>query len=125
MSYAALYNSPKKFHSLIPLLDIHHSSSSLCNTCSPSRHFLNPEEPKSPGKSRSSQKKKKKTWKMGIKDLLRYMKPFIEPIHIKKYAGKRVKTRHFPQNFQRIYPFFFNNFFYKIESHLLLISAFF
>ncbi|WKA08033.1 hypothetical protein VitviT2T_025795 [Vitis vinifera] len=27
---------------------------------------------------------------MGIKDLLRYMKPFIEPIHIKKYAGKRV-----------------------------------
>ena len=62
---------------------------------------------------------------MGIKDLLRYMKPFIEPIHIKKYAGKRVKTRHFPQNFQRIYPFFFNNFFYKIESHLLLISAFF
>ncbi|XVF50511.1 hypothetical protein PTKIN_Ptkin04bG0107000 [Pterospermum kingtungense] len=27
---------------------------------------------------------------MGIKDLLRFMKPFIEPIHIKKYAGKRV-----------------------------------
>ncbi|KAF4373590.1 hypothetical protein F8388_025284 [Cannabis sativa] len=28
--------------------------------------------------------------KMGIKDLLRFMKPYIEPIHIKKYAGKRV-----------------------------------
>ncbi|XP_039042252.1 uncharacterized protein LOC120181118 [Hibiscus syriacus] len=26
---------------------------------------------------------------MGIKGLLRFMKPFIEPIHIKKYAGKR------------------------------------
>ncbi|TYJ99023.1 exonuclease 1 [Cucumis melo var. makuwa] len=28
---------------------------------------------------------------MGIKDLLRFMKPYIEPIHIKKYAGERVK----------------------------------
>ncbi|CAL2262379.1 unnamed protein product [Prunus armeniaca] len=27
---------------------------------------------------------------MGIKDLLRFMKPYIAPIHIKKYAGKRV-----------------------------------
>ncbi|XP_050258721.1 exonuclease 1 isoform X1 [Quercus robur] len=27
---------------------------------------------------------------MGIKDLLRFLKPHIEPIHIKKYAGKRV-----------------------------------
>ncbi|TYH01565.1 hypothetical protein ES288_A09G068800v1 [Gossypium darwinii] len=27
---------------------------------------------------------------MGIKDLLRFMKPFIEPVLIKKYAGKRV-----------------------------------
>ncbi|XP_039031401.1 exonuclease 1-like [Hibiscus syriacus] len=27
---------------------------------------------------------------MGIKGLLRFMKPFIEPVHIKKYAGKRV-----------------------------------
>ncbi|KAE8701726.1 Proteasome subunit alpha type-6 [Hibiscus syriacus] len=27
---------------------------------------------------------------MGIKGLLKFMKPFIEPIHIKKYAGKRV-----------------------------------
>ncbi|XP_027923959.1 exonuclease 1 isoform X1 [Vigna unguiculata] len=27
---------------------------------------------------------------MGIKDLLRFMKPYIEPIHIKEYAGKRV-----------------------------------
>ncbi|KAJ8773078.1 hypothetical protein K2173_028255 [Erythroxylum novogranatense] len=27
---------------------------------------------------------------MGIKDLLKFMKPYIEPIHIKKYAGKRV-----------------------------------
>ncbi|XVE58835.1 hypothetical protein DITRI_Ditri04bG0200800 [Diplodiscus trichospermus] len=27
---------------------------------------------------------------MGIKDLLRFLKPFIEPVHIKKYAGKRV-----------------------------------
>ncbi|KAL5748814.1 hypothetical protein ACOSQ2_026111 [Xanthoceras sorbifolium] len=27
---------------------------------------------------------------MGIKDLLRFMKPHIKPIHIKKYAGKRV-----------------------------------
>ncbi|GAA0183913.1 exodeoxyribonuclease [Lithospermum erythrorhizon] len=27
---------------------------------------------------------------MGIKDLLRFMKPYIEPIHIKNYAGKRV-----------------------------------
>ncbi|XP_074316592.1 exonuclease 1 [Silene latifolia] len=27
---------------------------------------------------------------MGIKDLLRFMKPYVEPIHIKKYAGKRV-----------------------------------
>ncbi|XP_031406251.1 exonuclease 1 isoform X2 [Punica granatum] len=27
---------------------------------------------------------------MGIKDLLRFMKPYIEPIHIEKYAGKRV-----------------------------------
>ncbi|KAI3443303.1 uncharacterized protein J3R85_000234 [Psidium guajava] len=27
---------------------------------------------------------------MGIKDLLRFMKPYSEPIHIKKFAGKRV-----------------------------------
>ncbi|KAA8541322.1 hypothetical protein F0562_025285 [Nyssa sinensis] len=27
---------------------------------------------------------------MGIKDLLRFMKPYVELIHIKKYAGKRV-----------------------------------
>ncbi|XP_068307608.1 exonuclease 1 [Pyrus communis] len=27
---------------------------------------------------------------MGIKDLLRFLKPFIAPLHIKKYAGKRV-----------------------------------
>ncbi|KAL3529202.1 hypothetical protein ACH5RR_008524 [Cinchona calisaya] len=27
---------------------------------------------------------------MGIKDLLKFMKPYIEPIHIKKYAGQRV-----------------------------------
>ncbi|XP_045808038.1 exonuclease 1 [Trifolium pratense] len=27
---------------------------------------------------------------MGIKDLLRFMKPYVEPIHIKNYAGKRV-----------------------------------
>ncbi|XP_061343645.1 exonuclease 1 [Gastrolobium bilobum] len=27
---------------------------------------------------------------MGIKDLLRFMKPYIEPVHIKKYTGKRV-----------------------------------
>nr|GLL35338.1 exonuclease 1 [Ipomoea trifida] len=27
---------------------------------------------------------------MGIKDLLRFMKPHLEPIHIKKYAGQRV-----------------------------------
>ncbi|CAN1180383.1 Exonuclease 1 [Linum perenne] len=27
---------------------------------------------------------------MGIKDLLRFMKPYIESVHIKKYAGKRV-----------------------------------
>ncbi|KAM1938305.1 hypothetical protein FF1_015921 [Malus domestica] len=27
---------------------------------------------------------------MGIKDLLRFLKPFIAPIHVKKYAGKRV-----------------------------------
>nr|GEV69359.1 exonuclease 1 [Tanacetum cinerariifolium] len=27
---------------------------------------------------------------MGIKDLLKFMKPYVEPIHIKKYAGKRV-----------------------------------
>uniref|UniRef100_A0A453S9B4 Exonuclease 1 n=1 Tax=Aegilops tauschii subsp. strangulata TaxID=200361 RepID=A0A453S9B4_AEGTS len=27
---------------------------------------------------------------MGIPNLLRFMKPFIEPVHIKKYAGQRV-----------------------------------
>ncbi|XP_020533793.1 exonuclease 1 isoform X1 [Jatropha curcas] len=27
---------------------------------------------------------------MGIKDLLRFMKTYIEPVHIKKYSGKRV-----------------------------------
>ncbi|KAI5660255.1 hypothetical protein M9H77_29048 [Catharanthus roseus] len=27
---------------------------------------------------------------MGIKDLLRFVKPYVEPIHIKKYAGQRV-----------------------------------
>ncbi|KAJ3692785.1 hypothetical protein LUZ60_011880 [Juncus effusus] len=27
---------------------------------------------------------------MGIQNLLRFMKPFIEPVHIKKYAGQRV-----------------------------------
>lgn len=27
---------------------------------------------------------------MGIKDLLRFMKPYVQPIHIKKYAGQRV-----------------------------------
>ncbi|KAF6176127.1 hypothetical protein GIB67_000221, partial [Kingdonia uniflora] len=27
---------------------------------------------------------------MGIKDLLKVMKPFITPIHIKSYSGKRV-----------------------------------
>ncbi|KAI3682171.1 hypothetical protein L2E82_50105 [Cichorium intybus] len=30
------------------------------------------------------------TKEMGIKDLLRFMKPYIEPVHIKKFAGKRV-----------------------------------
>jgi exonuclease-1 len=29
---------------------------------------------------------------MGIPNLLRFLKPFIEPVHINKYAGKRVKT---------------------------------
>jgi len=32
-----------------------------------------------------------RTLQMGIKDLLRFMKPYIEPVHIKKYAGKRVR----------------------------------
>lgn len=32
---------------------------------------------------------------MGIKDLLRFVKPYVEPIHIKKYAGQRVNF--FPQ----------------------------
>ncbi|XP_015581104.2 exonuclease 1 [Ricinus communis] len=27
---------------------------------------------------------------MGIKDLLKFMKPYVEPVHIKKYTGKRV-----------------------------------
>lgn len=27
---------------------------------------------------------------MGIKDLLRFMKPYVEPIHIKNYAGEHV-----------------------------------
>ncbi|KAK6921229.1 XPG-I domain [Dillenia turbinata] len=27
---------------------------------------------------------------MGIKDLLKFMKPYVQPIHIQKYAGKRV-----------------------------------
>jgi exonuclease-1 len=27
---------------------------------------------------------------MGVKDLLKFMKPYIEPVHIKKYDGKRV-----------------------------------
>ncbi|XP_021727024.1 exonuclease 1-like [Chenopodium quinoa] len=27
---------------------------------------------------------------MGIKDLLRFLKPYTEPIHVRKYAGKRV-----------------------------------
>lgn len=27
---------------------------------------------------------------MGIKDLLKFVKPYVEPIHIKKYAGHRV-----------------------------------
>lgn len=27
---------------------------------------------------------------MGIKDLLKFVKPYVEPIHIKKYAGQRV-----------------------------------
>lgn len=27
---------------------------------------------------------------MGVKDLLKFMKPYIEPVHIKKYNGKRV-----------------------------------
>lgn len=30
---------------------------------------------------------------MGIKDLLRFMKPYIKPIHIKKYAGNRVNIK--------------------------------
>lgn len=32
---------------------------------------------------------------MGIKDLLRFLKPYVEPIHIKKYAGKRVNFSFF------------------------------
>ncbi|GFP99992.1 exonuclease 1 [Phtheirospermum japonicum] len=28
---------------------------------------------------------------MGINNLLKYMKPYVEPVHIKKYAGKRVR----------------------------------
>lgn len=28
---------------------------------------------------------------MGIKDLLRFMKPYVEPVDIKKYAAKRVR----------------------------------
>jgi hypothetical protein len=37
---------------------------------------------------------------MGIKDLLRFVKPYIEPIHIKRYAGKRV-------NILTLFPLFF------------------
>jgi hypothetical protein len=32
---------------------------------------------------------------MGIPNLLRFLKPFIEPVHIKKYAGKRVSRSPF------------------------------
>lgn len=32
---------------------------------------------------------------MGIPNLLRFLKPFIEPVHIKKYAGKRVNRSPF------------------------------
>ena len=33
---------------------------------------------------------------MGIPNLLRFMKPFIEPVHIKKYAGQRVSRSPMP-----------------------------
>lgn len=48
---------------------------------------------------------------MGIKDLLRFMKPYTEPIHIQKYAGKRVIFLPFSPIFA-----FFHYFFLVLES---------
>ncbi|CAL9066257.1 unnamed protein product [Musa banksii] len=44
-------------------------------------------------KKKKKKKKKKKHLRirhMGIQNLLRFLKPFIRPVHIRKYAGKRV-----------------------------------
>lgn len=50
---------------------------------------------------------------MGIKDLLRFMKPYILPIHIQKYAGTRVT------------PSFSHSHFYAFAPLLFLIVFFF
>ena len=57
---------------------------------------------------------------MGIKDLLRFVKPYIEPIHIKRYAGKRV-------NILTLFPLFFfeSGIFFKDFILVLFIYLFF
>lgn len=42
------------------------------------------------GKKKKKKKKHPRIRHMGIQNLLRFLKPFIRPVHIRKYAGKRV-----------------------------------
>lgn len=50
-----------------------------------------------------NRRKTKVKQEMGIQDLLRFLKPFVEYIHIQKYAGKRVRKQ--KQNKKSITPF--------------------
>lgn len=64
---------------------------------------------------------------MGIKDLLRFMKPYIKSIHIKKYAGKRVNFNPLIISLFRLplirfcYQFFF--FFLKKKSFWVILQV--
>lgn len=107
--------------SLTPLLHLHRSSGSPCRSRPPFRHFPSAGETK--GKNwRKTGKTRGKPWKMGIKDLLRYMKPFIASVHIKKYAGKRVKNTLFSPKISYKFAPFLSEYIFPIFCILLKLD---
>lgn len=74
---------------------------------SSNRHFCHtdPKHRNSRKRGRRKLLEELKRKKMGIKDLLRFMKPYVETAHIKKYAGKRVTHISFTFYFNSIFKF--------------------
>lgn len=59
---------------------------------------------------------------MGIKNLLRFLKPFIAPVHIKKYSGKRVRISWNPFSITILH--FFFQFFWSIFDEQVGVDAY-